>query len=215
MQAVDYRSDFGIIRTGTRTIDARGIVLHEFPNGVRGLTIDEFFRGWFAGKTTLYLCSTLFNTVRLREAGGLASPHLVFQDAFAVVRLAATFGRADVRDVKASFRRHRSGRTFSTRVSDWCEDSLALLNVMCDLVSDKKETVREEGLRFFARLNYGRADEARSLLGRLAGCLVVFRKFNYRYAPPRHRLYQIFEGTALYSAMRYAKRKVRQVFSAG
>jgi len=215
MRAADYRTDLGIIRTGTRIIDAQGIVLRELPNGVVGVPTEAFFRGWFAGRTTLYLCSTLFNTKRLREAGGFASPHHVFQDAFAMIRLAAVFGRADVNEVKASFRRHPAGRTFSTRVGDWCEDSLALLDLMCDLATDDKEAVRTEGLRFFAGLNYGRAAEARSPLRRLAGYGVVCRKFNYRYAPSRSALYRLLDGTALFSVARYAKRKVKQQFSVG
>ncbi len=168
MLAAEYRAGLGIIRTGTRIIDARGTVLREVLNGVGGVSTEEFFRGWFAGRTTLYLCSTLFNTRRLRETGGFISPHLVFQDAFAMMRLAATHGRADVTEAKASFRRHPSGRTFTTTVSDWCEDSLALLDLMCSLVAEEKEAVRTEGLRFFAGLNYGRAAEARSPFRRLA-----------------------------------------------
>ncbi len=186
-------------------------MLREVPNRVGGLSTEELFRGWFGGKTTLYFCSTLFNTQRLRELGGVNSPRFVFQDGFVIMRLAAAFGRADVEEVKASFRRHRSGRTFSTRVADWCDDSLALLDVMCGLVSggpDRKETVRREGLRFLAGLNYGRAAEARALAGRLAGYFVVFRKFNYQYVPNRRRVYQLFQGTAPYRAMRFAKQKL-------
>lgn len=215
LRTVDHKTNLGIIRTGTRIMDSQGTILREVPNGVVGFSTEEFFRGWFAGKTTLYLCSTLFNTRRLRETGGFSSPHLVFQDAFAMMRLAATFGRADVKDVKASFRRHRGGRTYSTRVGEWCEDSLALLELMCDLLADRNQVMREEGLRFFAGLNYGRAAEARSLWRRLAGYFVVFGKFNYRYAPSRNGLYKLFDGTAMFSAARYAKRRMKQPFLAG
>lgn len=207
------KADPGIIRTGARIIDASGAVLREVPNRVGGLPTEEFFRGWFAGRTTLYFCSTLFHTGRLRGMGGFDSPHHVFQDAFAIMSLAARYGRADVEEVQASFRRHASGRTFSTRVTHWCEDSLALLDLMCSLASSDKETVREEGLRFFAGLNYGRAAEARSPWRRLSGSLVVFRKFGYRHAPSRSGLHRLMDGTALLSAARYAKRRVKQVLS--
>lgn len=211
LRAAQYGTDIGVIRTGTRMIDAGGTVLREVPNRVGGLSTEEFFRGWFAGRTTLYFCSTLFHTGRLRGMGGFDSPHHVFQDAFAIMLLAARYGRADVEEVQASFRRHASGRTFSTRVTHWCDDSLALLDVMCGLVSggpDRKETVRREGLRFLAGLNYGRAAEARALAGRLAGYFVVFRKFNYQYVPNRRRVYQLFQGTVPYRAMRFAKQKL-------
>jgi glycosyltransferase involved in cell wall biosynthesis len=215
LQAVDHNRDLGIVRTGIRVIDAQGVVLREITNDVVGLPTDKFFRAWFAGRTTIYFCNTLFNTERLRGAGGFTSPRLVFQDAFAIVRLAAESGRADVREVKASFRRHAGGRTFSTRIHDWCEDSLALLDLMCRFVADSSGSFRQEGYRFFRVLNYMRACEAPTPLSRLFGIVAVFKRFGYRQLPPRGVLYRTLEGTALYSAARMVKRALRQQFSAG
>jgi glycosyltransferase involved in cell wall biosynthesis len=210
LDAARYSRDAGVIRTGTRIIDAAGDVVREVPNRVAGRSVEGFIHGWFAGETTLYMCSTLFNTRRLRELGGFASPRSVFQDGFAIMPLAARYGRVDVETVKASFRRHASGRTRATTVDDWCVDSLALLDLMCDLVPAHREVLRAEGLEFFAHLNYGRAAEADSAVRRLAGYVTVFREFHYRHAPKRVDLYRLIKGTSLHSAARYAKRKLKE-----
>ena len=106
METVKNRLDIGIVRTGTRVIGPDGKVLNETPNTVDGLTTENFFRAWFSRKTALYLCSTLFNTKRLREIGGFKSRHNLFEDVLAELELASKYGRIDIPDVKASFRHH-------------------------------------------------------------------------------------------------------------
>ena len=205
MKGVNYDSNVGIIRTGTRIIDSQGTTIQEYPNMVGGLSLDEFFRGWFANKTTLYLCSTLFNTKRLREIGGLKSKYSLFQDDVALVQLAARFGRADVQDIKASSRKHASVNTSAAKVSDWCEDSLDLLDLMCGLVPKESKTlIRKEGMVFFSRINYSRARAVKSPVERFITHLTVFKIFNYRYFPPRHHFpfYRLFSGTSLLNGMR-------------
>lgn len=183
LEVAHYRTDVGIIRTGTRLIDSNGEVFDSIPNMVGGLSTEDFFLGWFSRKTAYYLCSTLFNTQRLKEMNGFNSKTNLLQDVVAEVTLAAKYGRVDVKEVKASFRKHPDERTFGVKVSDWCEDSLFLLDLMCDLASTKKEQIREEGLRFFARLNYTWASKIKSPLERWMTYWMVYKKFNYHYSP--------------------------------
>jgi glycosyltransferase involved in cell wall biosynthesis len=210
----------GIIRTGTRIINGRGDVICESPNMVEGLPTADFFLGWFSGKTSLYLCSTLFNTKRLVEIGGFRSPRNLFQDDMAIVRLAAQYGRADIRAVKANFRRHEGEMTASSRVSDWCEDSVALLDLMCELVSYKdKIDIHEKGMSFFAKVNYNRAGNVKSPLKRVVTYFMVFRKFHYRHLPGMDNflspLYSLIHGTAIYYGLRFIKRKISHMPSKG
>lgn len=213
LRKVNCRTDVGLIRTGTRIIDVDGDMITENPNQVAGLSTAEFFRGWFLNRTSLYLCSTLFNTERLKEIGGFRSKHNLFQDVVAEVRLAAKFGRADVRDVKASYRKHPFEMTFAAKVRDWSEDSLALLNLMCELATESREIIRTEGMRFFAKLNYNRARAVRSPVKRLLAYLAVFRMFHFRHLPARDHivmpLYNLLQGTAVHYAVRSIKRKFR------
>lgn len=212
MRAAHYDTEVGIIRTGTCIIDSHGEVLYEAPNRVGGLSTVDFFRGWFTGKTSLYLCSTLFNTRRLKEIGGFRSKHNLFQDVVAEVQLAARFGRVDVEDVKASFRKHASEMTSSARISDWCEDSRFLLDLMCDLVSEAEAPlIRREGMRFLSRLNYNFARRVKAPGKRLASYLVVYRQFDYRYSPLYFSVYE----RILRWMRRLARRAKRALTGAG
>jgi len=208
MEAANYRRDIGIIRTGTRLIDSQGTIIREVPNIVGGLTTEALFRGYFSNRTTFYLCSTLFNTTRLRETGGFQSKYQLLQDDFALVQLAARFGRVDAQQVKASFRTHPSEMVFSTRVAEWCDECLLLLSLMCNLLPENREQVRIEGMHFFANSSYGRARTVNPRLKRAIAYWTVFKKFNYRYLPSNKHLYAFFDGTPMHHAVRFLKRKV-------
>ena len=182
MQAADYSTNFGIIRTGARVINSNDEIIYETPNKVKGFSTEEFFRGWFAGKTSWYPCNTLFNTKGLKKIGGFRSKLNLVDDGMAIIRLAHMYGRADVEDVKASFRVHPAQITFAANVMDWCDDYLYLLDKMCDIVNDNGK-LRTEGMRFFCILNYKRTRAINSNLRRFITYLKVYRKFKYVYSP--------------------------------
>ncbi|MCD4669855.1 MAG: glycosyltransferase family 2 protein [Actinomycetia bacterium] len=205
MTVANHSKDTGIIRTGTRIIDSEGKVVRERTNDVVGLSTEEFFLGWFAGKTVLYLCSTLSHTKRLREIGGFKSKHNLFQDVMAEVQLVARYGRIDTKDIKASFRRHHGEMTFAVKVKDWCEDSLELLDLMCNLASENKALIRSEGMRFFSKLNYGRASAVKSPVGRFIAYMTVLTRFNYKSFPLFIR--GILYNNPLCCGLRYIKRE--------
>jgi glycosyltransferase involved in cell wall biosynthesis len=218
INAVKGDADIGIIRTGTRTVDSEGKVICEVPNRAVGLSTDAFFRAWFAGKTAPYLCSTLFHTEKLRAIGGLKSKHYHFDDVTAEVQLAAIYGRTDVKEIKASYRYHdlrRGNRRLASAVDvkKWCEDSLILLDLMCQLVSQNKELVRTEGLRFLSGICYSRAAEVKSFLNRLGGYLVVFKMFQYRFLPPP--VSRLLVRVPFYQKIQSAKSKMRRLVSGG
>ena len=178
-----------IVRTGIRVINDTGLVLWERRNEVRHLPVEEFFRGWFAGKTAWYLVSTLFDTALLREIGGLHSKHNLVQDCVAVTKLAASHGRVDVEDIKASFRQHRGEFTFAVQAVEWGEDFLDLLELMCELSPPARAAlVRQEGRRFFARLTYDRARSIEAPVQRLKAYLDIWRLFDYSIMPPASEL---------------------------
>ncbi len=180
MNAVGHQKGTGLIRTGTRLIDSNGQTLKEMLNDVIGLSTEDFFLGWFSNKTALYLCSTLFHTGYLKEIGGFLSRHNLFQDVAAEVRLAAGYGRVDVKEVKAGFRKHEGERTFEAKVRAWCEDSLDLLELICDLSEEKKSQIRKKGAHFFCHLNFNRAMAVASPTGRLKALLTVLNQFGYK-----------------------------------
>jgi hypothetical protein len=188
MKGVNYKTDIGIIRTGTRVINNNGDVMGIYPNGTVGLPTLELFLGWFAGKTRPYLCSTLFNTRRLREIGGIQHKYNMLHDVSTIFKLTAKFGRVDIEEVKASFRKHYGDVTFNETVARWCDDSMMLLDLMCDLVPENKELIRDKGTPFLAYLCYNRASAVRSSVRRLFVFFTVFLKFHFRHLPKREQL---------------------------
>lgn len=139
MKAMNKGNDnAGVVFTGAREIDSKGNILFECPNQGMGLSTEEFILAWFDGKVPLYFCSTLFNTKKLREIGGLHSKTNMYEDVVAEIRLSKMFGSITIRDVKASYRRHGHNMGSSVPIRAWCEDSLFLLDVMCHLASEKK-----------------------------------------------------------------------------
>ena len=185
MRSAQYRTDIGVIRTGARVIDGSGETISECRNQAAGALLGDVFLCWFSSKTPIYLCNTLFNSAGLREAGGFHSRTNLYQDVVAGFRVAAGHGRIDVPDVKASFRRHLCNRGAAADVIDWCEDSLYLLEVMCDLAPSNKDLIRQRGMVYFCRKNYRLTASLRSPLARIAAYLMVYRKFEYSYSPLR------------------------------
>jgi glycosyltransferase involved in cell wall biosynthesis len=207
MDASGDTAGVGIIRTGMRTINADGDIIDQLTNDVDGLPIEAFFGRWLGGNgTPIYCCNTLFNTRRLREVGGFTSRHFCYPDTMAIFRLAAQFGRIDIPDVKASFRFHGDQAGFSRKISEWCEDSLDLLYLMCDLAPQSREQILKDGARFFANANYNRASSARSPWERAIATMKVMRYFRYRQMPALNFVIHILHGTQLYNALRIIKR---------
>jgi len=206
MRAAQYRPDFGIIRTGTRVIDSTRRVLYESANRAVGLSTEDFFLGWFGLKTSMYLCSTLFNTQRLREIGGLRSRHYLFDDAMAMVQLASRYGRVDVEDVKASFRNHDVRLSTAGNVADWCEDSLELLETIVGLASKNQKQLRSAGMKFLSRKNYRHASLVRSSWRRFLAHMIVYRSYGFRYPPPLRGLVM---GASLMRRIDAVKRRLK------
>jgi glycosyltransferase involved in cell wall biosynthesis len=185
IKAVHNHPGAGVIFTGTRVIDGDGKVLSESQNCAEGLSFPDFFLGWFSNKFPLYLCSTLFNTQALRSVGGFYSKKNVFQDVVSEIRIVDKFGYATVHDVKASFRRHSVNRGGAPeRIRDWCEDSLYLLDTMCELTpTERRCEVMDEGLRWFCKKNYNLSSSIDSFFGRWRMYLEVNKFFKYSYSP--------------------------------
>lgn len=177
----DENTEVGLIRTGTRLIDKQGNVLLERPNPSAGLSTTELFLTWFDNKTTFYVCSTLFNTEKLKKIGGFRSKHCLFQDVMTEAKLIAKFGRIDIYAPKASFRKHEENMGIGAKVSAWCEDSLELLEILCELLPHDQALIREKGKPFLCRMNYNRADGISSPIRRSLTYLKVAHMFEHNY----------------------------------
>jgi glycosyltransferase involved in cell wall biosynthesis len=216
MKAVNNDTNVGIIITGTRVIDEEGKVICEDTNKAEGCSTTDFMLSWFRHDVPLYLCSTLYNTRRLKELGGFKSKTNHYEDCVALFQLAAKFGRKDIHDVKASFRRHSHNTGSAASIKDWCEDSHYLLDIMCNLAGDKKELVSNAGMRYFCRVNYNyiRSRNIRSQIERWSLYWFVYKTFGYVYSPIEYVFGKdLFSQKNAHRLLSYLKRKTREAWS--
>ena len=183
MDAVKIHSEPGVILTGAREIDSKGNILSAAHNTLNGCSTADFILGWFDRKVPLYLCSSLFNTAKLKQLGGLHSKTNRYDDVVAEVQLAAKYGRVDVFDIKASYRRHGANFGSAVPYREWCEDSLYLLNIMCNVAPEQAALIRERGMSYFCFKCYRCAARMESPLERFIAYHAVYRNFDYSYSP--------------------------------
>lgn len=173
----------GAIFTGVRIIDEHDHVLREYQNRAAGLSAVGFILGWFDGKVSLYLCSTLYNTAKLKAAGGFHSARGLYDDLVPTFTLVAREGRCDVAAAKASFRRHSGSGGSAVPVSSWIEDSHYLLDTIYALFPDQRELLDKRGTRYFCRKMYWYASARRGVKQRFRDYAQIYRSFGYSYSP--------------------------------
>ncbi len=218
MKAANYSTDIGIIRTGTRIIDAYGKVLRERTNIAGGLSTEDFIMTFLStSKLYMLLCGSLFNTKRLKEICSFYSvwagtKYRNWEDVYAEIQLAARFGRIDVKDIKASYRKHSLQITFNVSIREWVEDSILLLDAMCDLVPEKKSLIRKAGMKKFARNCYNLASEIKSPAKRFVAYLIIYKKFKIFKEFKLPSIYSILSHTPLYYPLRFIKAEINRMF---
>jgi glycosyltransferase involved in cell wall biosynthesis len=186
VEALPSTGEVGIVLTGTRVIDDEGRPGFKKWNSLTGPEPVDFFLGWFRKRISLYLCSTLYNAPRLREVGGFRSPKNLFQDVVATVRL-SQFGRADVPEVKASFRRHADNMGTAARIADWADDSRFVIETMCEVAPEHAEVIRREGMERLCTINYHRAERIPGRFDRWRAFWTNYRKFDFCHSPFAYR----------------------------
>ena len=152
--ALDGRSDMGLVRTGSRVIGTDGQVMGSNRTNTQGQDASEVVLSWFRRQTPLYLASTLYNTRHLREAGGFASPHGLYQDVKATFIVMARHGHVDVDEVLASFRQHDDNRGTTAGALRWAEDAAHLLEVVVEEFPERAVEMRTVGGVYLCRQSY-------------------------------------------------------------
>ncbi len=181
--ALDPGQTTGVIYTGMRVIDGNDRVLAENPNRASGLSPLDFVLGWFQGTISLYMCNSLYNTQALKEVGGFHSKHNLFTDLVPTFKLVKNYGRVDVFDIKASFRRHTSNMSYSTPMTMWIEDGVFLLGSLKLLFPDESDVIHQAGNRYFSENMYWRASRRSGTVRRWADYLITYKAFGYCYSP--------------------------------
>jgi glycosyltransferase involved in cell wall biosynthesis len=178
----------GLIMTGARVIDQNGDVLRQKESDASLSSVDDLILHWYLRRIHLFLCSTLFNTQTLRNSGGFEEQYGNFDDVAAEFKCAATRGYLCVPAVKAGLRVHPTSITKTAGVGEWCDSSLALLNLAMSLASSRRPEIAAVAYRAAAVRNYILAFDLPSVASRWKAHFVVLRKFGYRYWPERQTL---------------------------
>lgn len=186
MSTLEHYSEPGLIRTGTKIIDSNGQTKDSIDNLMQVNKPVDFINNWFDRKTAMYLCSTLFNTKALRDAGGFLSPRNLLQDVFAEVKIAAKHDVANIVEPLASFRIHAGELTHAARVIDWSEDSKHLIELICELFPEHQTQLLADGNIFFSRLNYRRVDHMPWSLEKIKTYGTVAKYFDNAAPAPAH-----------------------------
>ena len=131
----------------------------------------------------LFLCNTLYNTARLKEVGGFGSKRNLYDDLVPTFTLIARYGRADVRDIKAGFRRHSGNRGATIPIQHWIEDSLYLLNVLDELFPEDRAVMSKEGRLYFCRTMYRYATTGAAVMQSPLDYWRIYQAFDYCYSP--------------------------------
>jgi len=184
MEAVDYSTDKSLIMAGARSIDAKGEVLHEKENTANGASFDDFVLMWYKNEISIFLCSSLFGTEYLRKAGGFEKKYMHFIDVAAQFNCAAFGKRVDVKDVKASFRKHDESLTGATEVNEWLISESNLLDLVCSLANEKEDEIFKIGTYKSARNLYMYANRNTSKRKRLKEFWKVYKYFKFKHLPP-------------------------------
>ncbi len=198
--------DIGIVRTGARIIDANGGVIKVKENNDEGLSVSDYFYTWLEGRSLMLLCCILFNTKYLIQSGGFNSKYQLFQDVLAEFILASKYGRIDIKEVMASFRKHPFQRTENVKVKEWCDESIYLLDKMCELAPENREIIMRQGLVHFSKHNYGIAENIKQIINRHIWYFRIYKKFQYKFSPLQY-FYRKYKRK-IFSVLGKLKRKV-------
>jgi hypothetical protein len=148
-------------------------------------------------------------TKGLREIGGIRSKTHTYCDVVAEVQIVSKYNRVDVFDVKASFREHANNQgTSVVTVYDWCEDSLYVLEVMCELSSQKRDVVKSRGMKYFCKTNFILVCNISSPFQRARAYVKIYGNFHYSYS-----LFLFLYEKNRNSVKRFVREKLAKVYS--
>jgi glycosyltransferase involved in cell wall biosynthesis len=183
MAAADYGTQFGLIRTGTRMIDAAGNYIKEPRNSVKDNRASSLYEAWLTGASAFYLCSTLFNTQALREIGGLKSKNNLFEDGIAIITISQNWPIINLKETKASFRMHADQQTHAAFVGKWCEDFRQAIDLICSYEDENRYAFYLQGMHNFSRVGLLFCKKVDSPFKRTKAMVEMNKYFPAKYWP--------------------------------
>jgi len=183
LSSLEPGKDVGVVYTGIRVIDQNDKILEEHENNAGGLSALDFVLGWFHGEVALFIPNSLYNTEYLKELGGFHSKHNLYVDLVPTFALQKKYGRVDIKDIKASFRRHTSNMSYSTPMKLWIEDGVFLLDVLKKLFPDNAAEISDIGGKYLCRKMYWKSWRRAGIVRRWLDYFRAYKAYNYCYSP--------------------------------
>lgn len=178
-------NDAGLVHTGVRKIDGDGNLIKSRPNPHGGSTLFEYFDAILKGEAVTYFCNSLYNTEYLRAVGGFQSSCYAFQDVLANIKVTRLHSRVEVAAPKASYRIHGSKLGSTHSIYNWCEDSLAIVHLMADLMPEHADYFRKVGVRIMCEKTYAKKVRRVPMPMRFYAYFIVYSRFGFEYSPLR------------------------------
>ncbi|NNG00365.1 MAG: glycosyltransferase family 2 protein [Desulfobacteraceae bacterium] len=200
MAGVGHRTTFGLIRTGTRMMDAAGKTITEKPNTMSSNEPEDLYRSWLTGDTSFYLCSTLYNTKALRAAGGFKSKNNLFEDGIAIIKISHQWPILNIPELKASFRQHEEQRTHAAAAKRWSEDFKQAIDLIYSYNPKDRDNLYRIGMERYAKVSLHFARKIKNPIQRVIAMFCLCNHFPYTYWPGKSlKLFLIgYLGTKFY-----------------
>ena len=214
LKAIDYDTDVGYVRTGIRSIDARGNLVHEYPNEAGDLQHEAYINAWLRNDMYWYFTSSLLNTELFRSLGGFVTEIEQLVDFGAFVRFAFESRGVNVRPIKASFREHDERITGNANAAEWAEELKKIKELIVDRsYPEWKPTLASHADEFFGLLSCRWADGIPHRLRRLYVYILIARAFGLRSIP--RPLSKVVRCIAPSPVERYLEQRLRSWRRAG
>lgn len=183
LDAADYETNPGYIRTGTRLINNQGDLISQHPNRSAGLQREAYVYTWLEGKVSWYFASTLFNTDLLRSVGGFPNELLV--DVSNFVKTALDSEGVNIEAVKASCRQHQSRITTQLELEEWVDEYCRIRELILEKsASEWHFALRQRANVFFSGICYRYATEIPQIAKRYRAYARIYRTFESHRIPP-------------------------------
>jgi glycosyltransferase involved in cell wall biosynthesis len=183
MDRVEDDTGCGLIITGTRMINKHGKVMKSIENNAAGNTAEDIYRAWLGDKLSFYLCSTLFNTKALTGIGGFHSKNNLFEDGIAIIKISQNWPVMNIREIRASFRKHSGQRTHAAAVGKWCEDFKEAIEMICDVVETDGQALYYQGMKKFSKVGLEFSSRIKNPFQKAVAVIGVSKSFPTKYWP--------------------------------
>ncbi len=183
VKSINENSEIGFAKTGYRLIDSNGDTVMELCNHFAHMAIEDYLLQYFQNKFGFIFCNTLFHTDRLRSIGGFNTKTGLAVDVITTSLMAIRYKRVDIKDPKASMRRHDQTWTSIANFKDWIDDHKYLYELICRNIPNIDTQYKKEILSGLTEKDYMMTNHIKPMWNRMRLFMYIYSTFGYCYSP--------------------------------